>query len=149
MKDLCSFKYYQELYQQEYLLIHQIMIKDVNMDVCFDQSNIPDLSFFDSNNEYKHIGQRLREQLKEIAITARKQMIQFHLECAEKEKDAHQKKYECLEKVIYNGQLFSNDLDGRSSILVRLIQERCTKITDRIKCVYQYKLDVIESNNFH
>lgn len=76
-------------------------------------------------------------------------MFQLYLNSAEDERNTCKKKYDTAEKKISMDRRMALNNEKLPPITIHLIEQRCIKRSDRIKCIYQYKAQSIgrESNS--
>lgn len=143
MKDLCSCKYKQEKSEHEYVFLQQYMNKDADIDEYVDKIFMKDSTFSSWSTESKTIKQQLRLALQDVVAQARKEILLLHLTVVEKDKQYHSEQFEILQNKMFNDPGFSMKSDRASMILFGLIEERCRKISDRTKCIYEYKKQLL------
>ncbi|CAF4774488.1 unnamed protein product [Rotaria magnacalcarata] len=79
------------------------------------------------------------KQFKEVAIQSRITLFNIYLKSAEDQREEYQKKHETNVKKINASQHTLNKNEKLSSTFVQLINERCNKISERIRCIYKFK----------
>lgn len=69
-------------------------------------------------------------------------MSNLYRQTAEEEKNRCKKNYE----MVYDRLVISND-EQMPLVLIDLIEQRCNRIGDRVRCVYQYKARCIDRSS--
>ena len=142
MKNLCHCKYQQETSEQEYNLLRQQIAYHNLPGQSFDSSSISHCATVDSIQN-PEIRRQLMQQYKDIAEQSRLKMCQLYLKTAEEEKNTCKKKYDAAEKKMWMDRRMALVDEKIPPIMVNLIEQRCSKMSDRIKCIYQYKAQSI------
>ena len=142
MKNLCHCKYQQETSEQAYNLLQQQIVYYTSPDQSFECSPISQGATFDSiqNTDMRR---QLLQHYKEIAEQSRLKMFQLYLKTAEEERSTCRRNYDTTEKKMWMDRRLASDSEKISPIMLHLIEQRCKKISDRIKCIYQYKVQSI------
>ncbi|CAF1516459.1 unnamed protein product [Adineta steineri] len=139
MKKICQNKYEQETTEQEYNFLKQQI----------DYYNSPNQSFQHlplaqaagiGTIENAEIRQQLLNQYKEVALNVRNNLFPLYLTTAEDQKEEFQKKFEENVKKVYTDDIFIDGNQNLSSTLIQIINQRCEKISERIKCIYKFKV---------
>jgi hypothetical protein len=142
MKDLCQCKYQQETTEQEYNLLRQQIAYHNSPDQSFECSFISHCTNMGSIRN-PDIQRHLLQQYKDIAEQSRLKMFQLYLKTAEEERNTCKKKYDTAEKKMWMDRRMALDDEKIPPIMINLIEQRCSKMSDRIKCIYQYKAQSI------
>lgn len=104
----------------------------------FDSSSLCHLPLINSidNETARHL---IQKELKEIAELSRTILFNFYLETAADQRKEYKMKYETeINQMLFNQQ--SNDQTQKlSPIMIQLMNERCEKISERIKYIYKFK----------
>ena len=142
MKNLCHRKYQQETSEQAYNLLQRHIAYYTSPDQSIECSPISYGADLDSiqNTELRR---QLLQHYKEIAEQSRLKMFQLYLKTAEEERNTCRNDYETAEKKMWMDRRLASDGAKISPIMLHLIEQRCKKISDRIKCIYQYKVQSI------
>ncbi|CAF4472542.1 unnamed protein product [Rotaria sp. Silwood2] len=138
-------KYQEEITKEEYnLLKYRISIEES----C---PRFPELlkeKFFKTIAN-PSIRKNLHDQYINIAQQARKEMIQLCLSSAQAQMDRYQKEFNTeLKQFKLKQQSLSNDKKF-SGTMINLIGQQWKNISEGIKCVYKYKLDLVRLNSVH
>lgn len=142
MKSLCHRKYQQETSEQAYNLLQQQIAYYTSPDQSIECSPISHGADFDSIQSTE-MRRQLLLRYKELAEQLRLKMFQLYLKTAEEERNTCKKNYETTERKMWMDRHLTLDDSKTSPIMLHLIEQRCTKISDRIKCTYQYKVQSI------
>ncbi|CAF3523037.1 unnamed protein product [Rotaria socialis] len=118
MIQICQSQYEQETSEQEYELLKQKIA-------------------------YYNLPKALKKQFKEVAIQSRITLFNMYLKSAEDQREAYKKKHEANVKKMDASQHTLNKNEKLSSIFLQLINERCNKISERIRCIYKCKSESI------
>jgi hypothetical protein len=111
--------------------------------------NLPNQSFDSSSISHSlpidsiqntHVRHTLLKQFKDIAEQSRTTIFNIYLKSAEDQREQYKEKYEADRKKILSSQHLLNDNERLSTIMIYLINERCTKISERIKTIYKFKV---------
>ena len=135
MKNLCHCKYQQETSEQAYNLLQQKIAYYASPDQSIGCSPIFYGADFDSIQNIE-MHRPLLQHYKEIAEQARSKMFQLYLQTAEEERNTCRTNYDAAEKKMWTDRRLASDDAKISPIMVHLIEQRCKKISDRIKCTY-------------
>ena len=138
MKDLCCSKYEQETTELEYNLLRQQIVYHDLPERSFDCSPISHCAAMDSIQNLD-MRRQLTQHCKDIAEQSRLKMFDLYLKTADDEKKTYKKKYEAVEKKMWMDRRMAPDDKKIPPIMINLIEHRCSKMSDRIKCIYQYK----------
>ena len=138
MKQLCQRKYQEETTEHEYhLLKHKIDYYN-SPSQSFECSTIAQSTLIDSIQN-PDIRQELFNQYKGIAEQTRAELFQLYLKIAEDQRDEYKKKYEDGMKKIWSDHQSISGHQKMPPIMIHLIDQRCEKISERIKCLYKFK----------
>ncbi len=139
MNQICRSKYAQELTEQEYqLLKKQIAYYNSSSQSCKSSSSLAHDPTIDSIQNVT-IRQALFQQFKDIAEQSNTSLFDVYMKSAENQRQEYKKKYDVNVNKIFSTLDSSNDQENLTPIMICLINERCMKISQRIKCIYQYK----------
>lgn len=144
MKDLCSCTYHREILKHEHIFLRQLLNKDEHMQACVERmisTHSTDSLWF---GESQTVGQQIRNRFRQIFVQSRKEMICLHLAAIEQQKKYHEQQFQLIESKMSNDSCFSTRSDARSTILFNIIHERCELIRDRVKCVHQYRIQLLD-----
>lgn len=138
MKGLCCSKYEQETTEQEYNLLRLQIAYHNSPEQSFECSPISHYAAIDSilDLDMRH---QLTENCQDIAEQSRLKMFDLYLKAAEEERTTYKRKYEAAEKKMWMGRRMASDDKKIPTIMINLIEQRCSKMSDRLKCIYQYK----------
>jgi hypothetical protein len=147
MNEVCQSQYEQETTEQELnFLKKQIAYYNLpgqSFQCC---SSIAHSPFIDSI-ENSIVRQELFKQFKEIAEQSRAALFNVYLKSAEDQRKEYKKKYEADVKKMFLSQRSLNDKEKISSMMIQLINQRCQKINERIKCIYKFKTESFNLNH--
>ncbi|CAF3322185.1 unnamed protein product [Rotaria socialis] len=142
MKQICQIKYEQETSEQEYEFLKQQIAYYTLPSQSFECSTTSHQPSIDSVQNVT-IRTALMKQFKEVAIQSRNKLFNVYLESAEDQREEYQKKHETNVKKINASQHTLNKNEKLSSTFVQLINERCNKISERIRYIYKFKSELI------
>jgi len=146
VKQICQSKYTQETTEQEYHLLKQQITYYNSSNQSFECSPISHSSLMD-HIEDPEIRQQLFKQYKEVAVQSRATLFAIYLESAEDQRKEYKKKYEADMKKMFSSRHSLNETEQISTIMIHLIDERCNKISERIKYLYKFKAQSILSKS--
>ncbi|CAF4122546.1 unnamed protein product [Adineta steineri] len=133
LKEICQTKYAQEMAEQESRLIKQQM----------NYSNLPNQSTLIDSIQSIDIRQQLFNEYKEIAVQSRANLFHVYMKSIEDERQEYRKKFEDqMEKIQPIHELTDDNNPKLSPIMIQLIDQRCQKITERLKCIYRFKAQI-------
>jgi len=139
MKQICQSIYEQEITEQEYHFLKQQIAYYNLPHQSFDSSSISH-SLCINSIQNTNVRQTLFKQFKDIAEQSRATLFNIYLKSAEDQQEQYKKKYEADRKKTLSSQHSLNDNERLSPIMIHLINERCTKISERIKSIYRFKV---------
>jgi hypothetical protein len=142
MSQVCQSKYAYELTEQEYHLLKQQITYYNLPNQSFECSPIASCPLIDSIQN-STIRQELYKQYKEAAEQSRTDLFNVYLRSAEEQREEYRKKYEDDLKKLSHDHCSSDDKQNVAPIMMQLIKERCNKISERIKCIYKFKLNLL------
>jgi len=142
MSQVCQSKYAHELTEQEYHLLNQKITYYNLPNQSFACSPIASCPLIDSVQN-SVIRQKLYEQYKEVAEQSRIDLFNVYLTSAEEQREEYRKKYEDDSKELSHDRCSSDDKQNFSPLMIQLINECCNKISERIKCIYKFKIESI------
>ena len=146
MKELCRSKYEQETSEQVYNLLQQQRAYYSSPDQSSECSSVSQCAAIDSIRN-PEIQRRLLQQYKNIAEQSRMNMFNLYLQSAEEEKNTYKKKYDAAEEKMRMDRRVASDDEKIPQLMIQLIEHRCKTMTDRIKCIYQYKVRSMAMNS--
>ena len=134
MKQMCQSNYERETSEQEYRFVQQ-QIDYYNSPLqSFELSPIAHSPLIDSIED-RNVRQELFQRYKDIAEQSRAALFNVYLKSAEDQRVEYRGKYENnLKKMI------SIDHGKLTPTMMELINQRCNKISERIHCVYKFKV---------
>ncbi|CAF4185815.1 unnamed protein product [Rotaria sordida] len=138
MKQLCCSKYEQELTKQEFDLLQQQINYYNSPCQSFECSSISQSELINSIQD-PNIRQELFNQYQKIAEQSRLDMFNLYLKSAKIQMDECKKKFDADMKKLWHDQRSSFDNGKLSPVMINLIEQRCNKIGDRIRCTYVFK----------
>jgi hypothetical protein len=139
MNQICRSKYAQELTEQEYQLLEkQIAYYNSTSQSYASSSSLAHDPILDSIQNAT-IRQALYQQFKDIAEQSSTSLFDVYMKSAENQRQEYKKKYDDNVNKIFLTLDSSNDQKHLTPIMICLINERCMKIGQHIKCIYQYK----------
>ncbi|CAF1198748.1 unnamed protein product [Adineta ricciae] len=147
---MCRDKYEQKITEEEYKFLQQQIAYYNSPSQSFESSPLAHCPLTDSI-ENPTIRQNLFKQYKEVAEQSRTEMFNLYLKTAEDQRMTCKYKYDTSMKELWSNQHHHSAVDQNnvlSKIMIDLIDERCTKIGERIQCIYQFKAtQFIQSNS--
>jgi hypothetical protein len=146
MKEICQSKYEQETTEQEVHSLKKQIAYYNSSSQSFDCSSIVHNPLIDSIQN-QEIRQELFRQYKEVAKQSRTALFNIYLKSAEDQREEYMKKYEANIKKMFSSRHSLDDKEKISSLMIHLIDERCNKISERIKCIYKFKVQSILSKS--
>ena len=81
----------------------------------------------------------IRQQYKDCAEQSRLKMFDLYLKTTEEQKHRCQKMFQSEEKKMWMDRRVAAENDKMPLIMINLIEQRCKRISDGIKCSYHYK----------
>ena len=134
MKQMCQSNYERETSEQEYRFVQQ-QIDYYNSPLqSFEFSPIAHSPLIDSIED-RNVRQELFQRYKNIAEQSRAALFHVYLKSAEDQRAEYREKYENnLKKMI------SIDHGKLTPTMMQLINQRCNKISERIRCIYKFKV---------
>ncbi|CAF4679866.1 unnamed protein product [Rotaria socialis] len=142
MIQICQSQYEQETSEQEYELLKQKIAYYNLPSQSFECSTISRYPLVDSIQNLT-VQEALKKQFKEVAIQSRITLFNMYLKSAEDQREEYKKKHELNLKKMDASQHTLNNNEKLSSTFVQLINERCNKISERIKSTYKFKSESI------
>jgi hypothetical protein len=142
MNEVCQSKYIQELAEQEYHLLKQQITYYNSPSQSFDSSSIAHSLLNDLSIQDKQMQQEYYQKCKALAEECRTNLFAMYMQAAEDQREEYKKKYEANVKKIFSSKhpSLNNDKEKQlSQIMIQLIDQRCQKISERIKCIYKFK----------
>jgi hypothetical protein len=138
MNRICQSKYEQETTEQE----HEFLKKQVAYyhlpNQSYDASSLSHSPLIDSI-ENPSVRRALQQQFKQIAEQSRATLFNLYLKTAEDQREEYKKKYETDIIQMRSNQYSDDHAQKLSPIMIQLINERCEKNSERIKCIYKFK----------
>ncbi|CAF1390310.1 unnamed protein product [Rotaria sordida] len=142
MKQLCHSKYEEETTQQEFDFLRKQMDYYNSPSQAFKYSPIAESTLINSI-ENPTIRKQIFNQYKDIAMQARAQLFALYLKTAKEQKDEFKRKYNADINKLWSDQRGHIENEKLSSIMLNLLNERCNKISERIKSIYKFKIQSI------
>jgi len=145
MKEMCRTRCEQETTEQAYNLLKQQITyynSSNRLSECCSFLTQPILKSIDSLPNID-IRQRLFNQYQEAFTKFKTNLFQLYMKSAEDERQEYKKKYEDARKKMWSNQeqSFDNNNNKRlSQTMIQLICQRCEVISQRIKCLYEFKM---------
>jgi hypothetical protein len=146
MKELCQSKYEQETTEQEVHFLKQQIAYYNSPSQSFDSSSIAHSSLIQSVEDPK-IRQELFQRYKEIAEHSRADIFALYLKTAEEEREEYKTKHETNLKKMWNVYHSSSENEKLSPTMFDFIQQRSMKISERINCIYKFKVQSMLSKS--
>ncbi|CAF3345031.1 unnamed protein product [Rotaria socialis] len=146
MIQICQSQYEQETSEQEYEFLKQQIAYYNLPSQSFECSTISHHPSIDSIQNVT-IREALMKQFKEVAIQSRNKLFNLYLESAKDQREEYKKKHEANIKKMDASQHTLNNNEKLSSTFLQLINQRCNKISERIKCIYKFKSESIPSKS--
>jgi hypothetical protein len=147
MNEVCQSQYEQETTEQELNFLKQ-QINYYNLpSQSFQCSSIAHSPLIDSI-ENPILRQELFEQFKQIAEQSRTTLFNVYLKSAEDQRQEYKTKHETnvMKMCSDYHQLIDDHTRKIPQIMIQLINRRCQKISERIKCIYKFKTESFNSN---
>ncbi|CAF1373801.1 unnamed protein product [Rotaria sordida] len=144
MKDICQIKFTQETAEQEYIFLQQQINHYNSPNQLFDSSSIGSCSLIDSVED-QDIREEFYRQYKSIAEQSRTTLFKIYMKSAEEERKESKKKFDIHIQKMYSSHNALNENEKLTSIMIQLINERCQRISERIKCIYKFKSESLRS----
>jgi hypothetical protein len=142
MTQVCQSKYEQETTEQEYHFLQQQINYYHLPNQSFESSPIAQSTLIDSIKNLD-IRQQLFQQYRDIAEQSRANIFTLYLKSAEEQREEYKNKYDDhIKKMSCN-----NNNEKLPIIMIQLINQRCNKISERIKCIYKFKIQSIGSKS--
>ncbi|CAF1431412.1 unnamed protein product [Rotaria sordida] len=138
MKMLCCSKYEQELTKQEFDLLQQQINYYNSPCQSFECSSLSQSELIYSIQD-TNIRQELFNQYKKIAVQSRLDIFNLYMKSAKIQMDECNKKFDTDMKKLKHDRQSSCDNEKISPVMIDLIEQRCNKIGDRIRCTYIFK----------
>jgi hypothetical protein len=146
MNEVCQSQYEQETTEQELNFLKQQITYYNLPSQTFQCSSILHSPLIDSI-ENPIVRQELFKQFKEIAEESRATLFNVYLKSAEDQKKEYKKKHETNVNKMWSDYHHSIDNTRKiPQIMIQLINQRCQKINERIKCIYKFKTESFNSN---
>ncbi|CAF3468811.1 unnamed protein product [Rotaria socialis] len=142
MTQICRNQYEQETSEQECELLKQKIAYYNLPSQSFESSTISHHPFIDSIQNLT-VQEALMKQFKEVAVQSRIALFNMYLKSAEDQRQEYNKKHEANIKKMDASQHTLNKNEKLSSTFVQLINERCNKISERIRYIYKFKSESI------
>lgn len=142
MNDVCRSKYTQELAEQELHLLKQKIAYYNSPSQSFDSSPMAHSLLNDLSIQDQQLQQEYYQQCKAIAEECRTNLFTLYVQAAEDQRKECKKQHEADTKKIFSSLHHSSKDDKErklSPIMIELIDQRCQKITARIRCIYAFK----------
>ena len=146
MKQLCSSKYALETADQEVLFIQQ-QINYYNSPSQSSASSSLVHSSAINSIQNPSIRQQFSERYKAIAEHSKATIFSLYLKTAEHQRDECKQRHEADMKKIWSDSRSSSDHEKMPTTLIHLIEQRCNKISERIQCVYRFKVQSLSPSN--
>ena len=145
MKQICQSKYEQETAEQEYQLLNQQITNHYLPSQSFENSPIAQSLNIDSISNV-NLRQQLFNQYKEIAEQSRAKLSHVYMKSAQAQREEYKKKHEDNIQKMWSDYKSLNGNQKLSSAMIQLIDQCCDKIGERIKCIYKFKAQAIQSS---
>lgn len=140
IKDVCVSKYEQETTEQELKFLKQQMIYYTNApSQSFEQSTIVSCSVINAIPD-PTVRQQLYQQYKQTAEHARAAIFHLYVQSAEEQRDEYKNKHNQNTKKLFSTRTSLIETEKLSKIMIDLVVLRCQKISERIQCIYQFKI---------
>ncbi|CAF3790195.1 unnamed protein product [Rotaria sp. Silwood1] len=138
-------KYQEEITKEEYHLLKY----RISIEASYSTSlELPNEKFL-KTLEDPSIRQKLHDQYLNIAQQAKKDMIQLCLSSAQAQMDRYHKEFNTkLKQFKLQQQSLPNDKKF-SSNMIHFIEQHWKNMSEGVKCIYKYKLDLVRFNSVH
>ncbi|CAF4660270.1 unnamed protein product [Rotaria sp. Silwood1] len=146
MREICEIKHAQETTQQEYDFLQKQIAYYSSPSQSFDASLIGSSSIIDSVDD-EYLRKELFGKYKDIAEQYRTTLFNMYLKSAEEQRKEYKKKLDDCVQQMYSSQNALNENQRLTSIMVQLITQRCDRISEHIKCVYEFKAQSMASKS--
>ena len=138
MKQICQNNYARETSEQEYHLLKQQITYYNLPGQSFHSSSIAHSSLIDSIED-REIRQALLQQYQDVAVQSRESLFALYMQSAENQRQEFKKKFEVDVQKMFSSQRSTNGKETLSARMMELMNERCSKISERIRCIYQFR----------
>ncbi|CAF4531987.1 unnamed protein product [Rotaria socialis] len=135
---------YKKIQHQVALIHYDYHIRALKLEYLRHKPN--EYQVFDSIQNLT-VQEALKKQFKEVAIQSRNKLFNLYLESAEDQREEYKKKHEANVMKMDASLHTLNNNEKLSSTFLQLINERCNKISERIKCIYKFKSESIPSKS--
>lgn len=145
MKEICQNKYEHATSEQEYQFIQQQINGHKNsFNQIFQNSSFTQTisTLIAAHPSIDHMQQsQLLQQFQTIVDQARNDIFQLYTKILEDERKISRKKYEESLKKLWSIQYYHSKDHNQtvSPTMIQIIIERCTKVGERIDCIYKFK----------
>lgn len=138
MKDVCYAKYNQEASEQAYILIQKQIQYYNSPNQSLENSSLAHLDIIESLED-PELRCKLNQPLKDIAEQTRYQLLIFDEEITREEMTSYKTIYEDRMDQFRETYSMSSNNSQSFLLMINLIEQRCSKIAERIQCIYRYK----------
>jgi len=138
MKDTCSAKYNQEASEQAYLLIQKQIQYYKSPNQSLKNASLARLDIIDSLED-PELRCQFNQQLNDIAEETRYQLLILDEEITREEITTYKLLYQDRMDQFRRTCSMSSKNSQSFLLIMNLIQQRCSKIAERIQCIYSYK----------
>ncbi|CAF3320644.1 unnamed protein product [Rotaria sp. Silwood2] len=140
MKEMCQIKYAQETTEQEFIFLKQQINYYNSPNHSFDSCSISSCSLIDSVDD-QNIRKEFFRQYKDITEQSRATLFNIYMKSAEEQRKEYKEKLDVYVQKMNSSQNALNENERLTSIMIQLINERCQRISERIKCIYTFKTE--------
>jgi hypothetical protein len=114
------------------------------------QPHCPELSYerlLNTMNNQDVRQQQLYEQYRKVVKQAKEDMMTLYLSSAEAQMHHYHKKFNTEMKQFWKEEQTLTMNQKSTEIMVKLIQQRYNNVSESVKCVYNYKAQLIRLNS--
>ncbi|CAF4547178.1 unnamed protein product [Rotaria sp. Silwood2] len=137
---MCQIKYAQETTEQEFIFLKQQINYYNSPNHSFDSCSISSCSLIDSVDD-QNIRKEFFRQYKDITEQSRATLFNIYMKSAEEQRKEYKEKLDVYVQKMNSSQNALNENERLTSIMIQLINERCQRISERIKCIYTFKTE--------
>lgn len=133
----------QEIAQYELELLKKQIIKDEDTPKIFHTLPFANVSLFD-RIDHSDVRQELYTQYKAIIDQSRTSILQIYMLSATSQKERYHHKYHQGINAFWQNQRSLSNTQKLSPMMIDLIERRSNIVAERIRCVYNYKIALLE-----
>ena len=146
MKELCQSKYEQETTEQEVNFLKQQINYYNSSSQSFQSSPIAQDPLINSLQNTE-IEQELFQQYRKITEESRANIFALYLNTAEEQREEYKKKHEMNQKQMWDAYHSTSENEKITARMLDLMHQRSMKISERINCIYKFKIQSFVSKS--